>query len=128
MIRRVINCDNYWKVVIYYNVDYNFFDIISNELEDLGCTDDIIDILYYNLKKKAKAVTISKPARRRSVVLFNVHNSYYDYINSIAHEAEHVKQSMLKYYRVKDDDEPPAYTIGFLVMKMIFFLNDLLKI
>ncbi len=35
-----------------------------------------------------------------------------DYINSIVHEAEHIKQAMLKAYRVEDKGEPPAYTIG----------------
>ena len=41
-----------------------------------------------------------------------------DYLNSIIHEAEHIKQAMLKAYDVDDIGEPPAYTIGYLVMKM----------
>ena len=45
----------------------------------------------------------------------------YDYVSSIVHEAEHVKQSILKAYNVPDEDEAPAYTIGFLVMKMMEF-------
>ena len=49
----------------------------------------------------------------------NEHKTIEDYINSIVHEAEHVKQAMLKAYKVDDSGEPPAYTIGFIVMKML---------
>lgn len=41
-----------------------------------------------------------------------------DYINSLVHEAEHVKQTMLKEYDVEDEGENPAYTIGYLVKRM----------
>lgn len=67
----------------------------------------------------AKAVTISSSKDKTSVVLFNIHKNKYDYINSIVHEAEHVKQAMLNYYDVEDAGEPPAYTVGYLVMKML---------
>ena len=43
---------------------------------------------------------------------------YSDYIDSVVHEAEHVKQAMLKAYHVEDIGEPPAYTIGYLVGRM----------
>jgi len=52
-------------------------------------------------------------------VIFGRHGDVYNYINSIVHEAEHVKQAMLKAYDVEDRGEPPAYTIGYLVMRMM---------
>lgn len=67
---------------------------------------------------KAKAVTISNISYHESIVLFNIHNSRYDYINSLVHEAEHIKQAMLHAYNVEDSGEAPAYTIGYLVMRM----------
>ena len=74
-------------------------------------------------KYKAKAVTISNLNLYKSVVLFNKHKSYYDYINSIIHEAEHIKQSMLYAYDVDDSGEPPAYTVGYIASQMIRLLN-----
>jgi hypothetical protein len=41
-----------------------------------------------------------------------------DYISSIVHEAEHVKQAILDTYDIEDKGEAPAYTIGYLVMQM----------
>lgn len=120
MIRQVINVNGYWKVIVYYNIDYNLFDYIAKELHNkLSLSKDKINNIKRNLYNSAKAVTISSIDDKISVVLFNKHKDKYDYINSIVHEAEHVKQHMLNYYDVDDFGEPPAYTVGYLVMMMM---------
>jgi len=120
MIKQSINVNNYWKVIVYYNIDYNFFDIIYENLKLIDISDKVINRVYNTMiTRKAKAVTITNPYYKTSIVLFNKHKNKYDYINSIVHEAEHIKQDMLKAYNVEDIGEPPAYTIGYLVMKMI---------
>lgn len=127
MIKQIINIDGYWKVIVYYNVDYNFFDNIAFELEAISTPVEKIDEVYYNLLYEAKAVTCSNLRKRVSVVLFNRHKNRYDYINSIIHEAEHIKQHMLKAYKVADEGEPPAYTIGYIAMRMLM-INPKLKL
>lgn len=123
MIKRVINIDDYWKVIVYYNIDYNLFHFIDNSLKKIGCNDYQIDSIYDNMfYKRSKAVTISNINKCTSVVLFNKHDSYTDYINSIIHEAEHIKQSILDAYNVDDSGEAPAYTVGYIGMKMLMFL------
>jgi hypothetical protein len=120
MIRQSIDINGYWKVIVYYNVNYNLFAYITNDLLDINISSKTINRIYKNLvSKKAKAVTISNIDLKTSIVLFNTHKNKYDYISSIVHEAEHIKQAMLKAYNVPDKDEAPAYTIGFLVMKML---------
>ena len=120
MIKQYINIDNYWKVVVYYNINYNLFDYIVKDLNKINTNTKTIINIYKNMStRKAKAVTISNIKYKRSVVLFNTHKSFSDYINSIIHEAEHIKQAMLKAYNVDDEGEAPAYTIGFIVMKML---------
>lgn len=120
MIKQIINVDNYWKIIVYYNIDYNLFDYIGRDLyyEVSTPVEKIYDI-YYNLRHGAKAVTVSSIKHHISLVAFNKHKDKYDYINSIVHEAEHVKQSMLAAYNVDDEGEPPAYTVGFIAMKMM---------
>ena len=71
------------------------------------------------MKYKAKAFTYSNLKYRVSIVGFNKHFDKYDYINSIIHEAEHIKQHMLRFYKVVDEGEPPAYTVGYVAMKML---------
>lgn len=120
MIKQVINVDNYWKIIVYYNVDYNLFSYIAKDLYNIEVSNKLIKRTFYNMyNHKAKAVTISSQYYKTSIVLFNKHKSKYDYLNSIIHEAEHIKQAMLKAYNVEDENEPPAYTIGFIGMKML---------
>ena len=128
MIKRIIDIDGYWKVIVYYNVNYNFFNVIASDLKVQGNSDKLIDNVYFNMStKRAKAVTVSNYENKSSVVLFNEHKDYYDYVNSIIHEAEHVKQAMLDCYKVDDEGEPPAYTVGYIAMKMLM-INTKLKL
>lgn len=120
MIKNIIDINGYWKIIVYYNVDYNLFQFIENDLLDIDISNKMINRVYNIMSNyEAKAVTISNNKYYTSVVCFNKHKNKYDYINSIVHEAEHIKQAMLETYNVDDKGEPPAYTIGFIVMKML---------
>ena len=128
MIRQEFSVESYWKVIVYYNLDYGLFNIVSHTLLEAGADKDTIEDIYHHMSSyKAKAVTYSNYSRHISVVLFNRHNSMADFINSIVHEAEHIKQAILTVYGVDDIGEPPAYTIGFLVMKMYYIFRRLIK-
>lgn len=120
MIKKIFNIDNKWKVIVYYNIDYNLFSYIANDIYDLGMSDKLVNRVYKMMKSgRAKAVTISSPVKKCSIVGFNPAKSDYDLINSIAHEAVHVMEAMLNYYDVNIEGEPPAYTIGHLVQIML---------
>ena len=119
MIKQIINIDNYWEVIVYYDIDYNFFNDIVKELNYLNAPVEEIDKIYYTMKYKAKAFTYSNLKYRVSIVGFNKHFDKYDYINSIIHEAEHVKQHILRSYKILDEGEPPAYTVGYVATKML---------
>ena len=119
MIRQEIDVDGYWKVVVYYDVDYDLFDVAADELLKAGLSRRELGRLYRKMSSgRAKAVTFSNEEERVSVVLLNRHRSLTDYVNSIVHEAEHVKQAMLRGYDVEDEGEEPAYTVGYLVGRM----------
>lgn len=127
MIKQVFNVKHYWRVIVYYNVDYNLFEYIKHDLHNIKSSLTQINRVFYNIQtNRAKAVTISNIKEHTSIILFNKHKTVFDYINSIVHEAEHVKQAMLKAYKISDTGEAPAYTIGFLVMKMMMILKQLL--
>ena len=118
MIKQVFNVRHYWKVIVLYDLDYTFlYDIVrlfSSEKFPKRYVRQVLLEMYNN----AKAATCSNIKRRLSIVMFNPHYSKSDYLNSIVHEAEHVKQAMLYTYAVEDFGEPPAYTIGYLISRM----------
>ena len=119
MIKQVFQVEHYWEVIVFYSLDYDLFDVVEKDLLNNGASQDVLEEIYYMMYYgKAKAATYNNFHLHTSVVLFNRHKSKEDYLNSIVHEAEHIKQAMLKAYKVEDEGEPPAYTIGYLVMKM----------
>jgi hypothetical protein len=119
MIQQIFNIKDYWEVTVFYNVNYNLFYIIADLLSKIGTSNNFIEDIYSNMKSgKAKAVTYSNSNKHVSIVLFNKHTTKEDYLNSIVHEAEHIKQAILKAYNIEDRGEAPAYTIGYIVKKM----------
>lgn len=129
MIKQMFDVDEYWKVIVYYNIDYNFFDDISFELQKIGFPKAAIEEVRISLfSGEAKAVTCSISHQHTSIILFNTHSSKADYISSIVHEAEHVKQAILKEYQIEDKGEHSAYTIGYVVKRMYEVFKDVLSI
>lgn len=127
MIKQVFHIENYWKVIVFYDVDYNLFDIIDYELKLANFSDDFIYNLWNTIiEGEAKAATCSNLERHISIVIFNYHVSKKDYLNSIVHEAEHIKQAMLDAYDVEDVGEPPAYTIGHIISRMYPIIKDII--
>jgi hypothetical protein len=119
MIRQQFYVEHYWEVIVFYDLDFDLFDIVEEELLNTGFPLREIDTIYYQLwSGYAKAVTCSNGWYHKSIILLPPHTSPQDYLDSIVHEAEHVKQAMLRAYRVEDRGEPPAYTIGYLVSQM----------
>ena len=119
MIRQEFNVRSYWKVVVWWNLDYHFFDIVLKDVRVMGIDEETVKDVYKTMKsRRAKAVTISNISKHISLILFNSHNNKIDYINSIVHESVHVKQAMLEAYHVEDEGEAPAYTMGYLVSRM----------
>lgn len=127
MIRQVFHVKNYWEVVVFWNIDYDLFSVVRRELRRGKASPYNIAKAYRDLKyERAKAAAYSNIYDHVSIVMFNPHRTREDYINSIVHEAEHIKQDMLYAYYVEDRGEPPAYTIGYLVMRMYEVFRSLL--
>lgn len=119
MIRQEFNVKTFWKVIVYFDIDYNLVDIIEEDFQKNNIKKDIFTKVVNKLyARSAKAATINNYDRRMSIVLFNIHEDSNDYLNSIVHEAEHIKQAMLGYYSIEDTGESPAYTVGYLVSMM----------
>lgn len=126
MIRQLFYVKHYWKVLVFYDVSQDFFDMITKELATIDFPEEDIEEVFYEMKYNVKAVTCSNIEYHTSIILFNSHTSPQDYLDSIVHEAEHVKQAMLEAYQVEDKGEPPAYTIGYLISRMYPVFRDIL--
>lgn len=128
MIKQRFNIAHYWEVIVYYEMNYDFFSNAAMELDKAGASEFTIQEMYDKLiSGEAKAATFNNTRKHISIVIINIHESKVDLLNSIIHEAEHVKQAMLNAYMVEDSGEPPAYTIGYLVSQMYKVFKHLIQ-
>lgn len=78
MIKHIFNIKHYWKVIIYVNVNYNFFDYIVQDLLAIDTSVTMINDALEKLKNnEAKAFTISNISKKVSIVCFNKHKDIY---------------------------------------------------
>lgn len=129
MVRQRIDVEGYWEVIVWYDLDYDLFNYVEDDLRKAGISRRNLETLYKEMRSgKAKAVTYNNVQKYISIVLYNKHSSIWDYMDSIVHEGEHIKQGMLYAYKVMDYGEPPAYTIGYVVGVMLrFFLTSVVN-
>ena len=121
MIKSTIDVAGYWSVVLFVDVDYDKYDIIESALTDILAPISVIDEIYDKISYEYNTgVTFSNPDYRTSVVCINKATSREELINTISHEADHVKSDICDYYNVPLDSEQAAYLIGYLVGKMYY--------
>ena len=121
MIKSTIDVAGYWSIVLFVNVDYDNFEIVESALTDILAPVSVIDEMYNKISYKYDSgVTFSNPDYRTSVVCINKATSREELINTISHEADHVQDTICKYYDVPLDSEQAAYLIGYLVGKMYY--------
>lgn len=119
MIKQYINLDNKWLIIVYYNIDYNQFNYIRKDLMDISSPVEEIDDIYYEMKSyDALAFTCTNRRKHITVIGFNRHNNFYDYLDSITHEIKHAVDDIMKEYQINNYGEPPAYTTGYIAKKM----------
>lgn len=99
MIRQDIDINDYWTIIILYNVYLGD--------EDTGFTHTDFN-------------------KRRSIVGISISTSKKQFINTIVHEAKHIQSHICKYYNVKEDSEDAAYLIGYIIEKMYSVFREII--
>ena len=91
MIRQDININNYWYVIILFN-------IYLGEL-DTGFT-------HTDFVKKRSIVAISHSSSREQ------------FFNTAIHELKHLQSHICQYYNIEEDSEDAAYLSGYLAQQI----------
>ena len=119
MIKQIINVDDKWTIVVYYIFDNKYYKDLIHDLQKIVCPQMEVQAICGNMVSgMAMGFTYSNYAIKLSVVGIGKHSNKSEYISTIVHEAEHVKDAMLSYYSVSNEGEPPANTIGYIVKRM----------
>ena len=121
MIKSTIDIAGYWSIVLFVDVDYDNYNVVESSLTSILAPISVIDEIYDKISYEYNSgVTFSNPDYRTSVVCINKATSKEELINTISHEADHVQDTICKYYDVPLDSEQAAYLIGYLVGKIYY--------
>ena len=119
MIKQLIGIDDKWSIIVYYIISNKDYNTLKYELRRNGCQEMEVQSIYDKmLSGMVMGFTINDFTNKISIIGINRHNDESEYLSTIVHEAEHAKEAMLSYYSVENKDEPPAYTIGYIIKRM----------
>lgn len=121
MIGQYFNIPEYdWDVKVYYGVTKHDIDFCLRKLRKLTTQfkhrKECINTLYTD--KKDRAYIYSSYRIKETVIFIGVHSSTGELVDTIAHEANHIKSHIASVYNLDEKDEEVCYVIGNVVKQM----------
>lgn len=121
MIGQYFNIPKYdWDVKVYYNVDRDDIGFCIKQLRKLTTSNKIIKecIETLDTNKKDRAYIYSSYRKLETVIFIGDYSSTGELINTITHEANHLKSHIATVYNLNEKDEEVCYVIGGVVQLM----------
>ena len=121
MIGQYFDIDVYnWKVYVYYEVNKNDIPFCITRLKDLTIKKSVIDECKETILsgKYNKAFIYSSYIKKESIIFITHPSSTGEFLNTITHEANHLKSHIASYYNLDEKDEEVCYIIGDIVQQM----------
>lgn len=121
MIGQHFNMPKYdWDIEVYYNVNKYDINFCIKKLKQLATKIKVHKECYKTLytDKLDRAYVYSSYNRKLSIVFIGEPSSTGEFINTITHEANHIKSHIATYYGIDEKDEEVCYMIGGIVKEM----------
>lgn len=123
MTRQYIDVNGYWAVNVYHNVEQSDAKEIVNALQGLRCDPEDIEDAVDVIGGLNKGFTYTCAPVRMSIIVITRASSRSEYENTIAHECDHLKNTICAYYGVDHRSEDASYLLGDLVGEMTKWMN-----
>ena len=115
-----IDIDEHWGIILIHHFDEWDYDDMEAIMTSFGLRKHKIEHALKVLSTFNSGMTISNDGLRMSAVFIGNATSDAQWWNSIAHEAVHVSQAILDFYREENwKDETPAYLQGYIFQKIV---------
>ena len=121
MIGQSFYIDKYdWQVVVLYEVSYNNKTYVINMLKQICEDEELIRKANYNLNIRSynTGFTYSDLDKQRSIIVIGKTTSTREMVNTIVHEANHLKSHIATAYNIDEKGEEVCYLIGGIVKCM----------
>lgn len=121
MIGQYFNIPKYdWEVKVYYGVTKYNIDFCIKKLRKLTTQSKHIKECKETLdtNKKDRAYIYSSYRVKETVIFIGEYSSTGELIDTITHEANHLKSHIATYYNIDEKDEEVCYIIGNIAKEM----------
>lgn len=121
MIGQRFYIDKYdWQVMVLYEVGSSDTNIVIRMLEYICSDNDIINTAYENVSngKPNTGFTYSDYDKQLSFMVIGKTTSICETLNTIVHEANHLKSHIATVYGIDEKGEEVCYLIGNIVKTM----------
>lgn len=121
MIGQKFNIPKYdWDVKVYYDVKKEDIKFCFKQLRKLTTQRKYFRECYKTLytNKKDRAYVYSSLRKQETIIFIGVPSSTGELINTITHEANHLKSHLATAYNLNEKDEEVCYVIGNIVEQM----------
>lgn len=124
MKERYIDIDEAWGVLFCYDYDRNDYNRMHSIMESFGLSEyRIIDAMEV-LRNKNTGMTISNGAVTMSVVFISPATSKEQFMDTVAHEIDHVQYAITRHYGVECGSEDAAWLQGYIMREVTRILDE----
>lgn len=124
MIERYIDVDSAWGILFCYDYDRRDYNRMSAIMDSFGLSEYKIIEAMEVLRHKNTGMTISRSDLTMSVMFVSPATSYSQFIDTIAHELDHVQDAICRHYGVAHGSEDAAWLQGFLARQFSPIMCD----
>lgn len=121
MIRQEIYLKEYkWKLIVFYNTNIDNLEYILDTLKEIGISKKDLKLAYNNIVKDKinTGFIYTNFDKKESLIIIGETNSKEEFINTVAHEANHLQSHIATYYNLDEKGEEVSYIIGDIVKQM----------
>lgn len=128
IIQRFLLKDYDWKVVVLYNVTYKDVNIVHTVLKEICDNNNIVynSTKYIEEGRLNTGFIYSNFNIKSSVIAIGQSDSKKEFINTIAHEANHLQSHIATVFNLNEKGEEVCYLIGTIIETMYKVFNKII--
>lgn len=115
MKKHYVDIDGYWGVLFIYDYDWRDVDEIAAILDSFGVEEDKIREAMPILYSTNTGMTVSRMDVTMSVIFVSEASSVEQFLDTTAHEIDHVQDAIDTYYGVMQGGEDSAWLQGYIM-------------
>lgn len=124
MVTRYIDVDGYWGIIFVY--DFNILDAeeMAAIMDSFGLSEHEIPKAIRTLLGVNTGMAISRHDLTMSVVFVSEASSLDQFLDTCAHEVDHVQAAILEHYNIPQGGEDGAWLQGYIMRKITRILQN----